>query len=329
MHWFKRNPFFYSLLALLIAGVLGAMWMAARKRAVLVELQNQYEAKSQRLDRLIVRMPSPTKGNLSALEYNYSELYEAYDAVLTDLSLNTYDREQFFGRDPQSKTDAFFEIARYVEEARRMAANAGIAVEREERFGFSAYANVGPVDKDIAMVHRQVSVMRFLLRALFESEVNEFLNIQREDPNAVPVVSLGARNRNERQGDLFRLNPGDSLGTQGVLSSMAFRVTFKSQSISMRNFINRLVDSSLPLVICSIDVSGGEFEEAEYDRTQVAENPFANPDVGDQLIKAAQVPIISENESTFSVTIEFLDEVKRFDPPSVVDAEEGGVDAEV
>lgn len=315
MPWFKSNPVFYTLLSFLIAGVLAGMWFAAQRRAVLVELQDRYKQKSTQLDFLMARVPSPTRGNLEALESNYEDLYEVYEDVLRGLNMNTYDPAVFFGTDPQSKTDAFFEIAHYVEGARRLAAASGVAIGRQERFGFGKYTNVGPVKEEIPIVHRQVVVMRFILGELFASKIDDFVGVQREEPVEGKSTRSASASRNSLRGDIFELERRESVRADEELDSLAFRVTFKSKSISMRQFINRVVESNLPFVICSVHVEAADGKEAGYERSQIADNPFSNPSGGDQLIQAAQIPIITENESTFSITLEFIEPTRAFEAP--------------
>ncbi len=326
MLWFKRNPFFYSSLAVLIVGVLMAMWMVQKRQSTLKDLEKGYVEKSNRLDRFLLRKPSPTGGNLEALNENFTELYEVYEQVLSGLSLNTYDKDRFLGTDPLTRTDAFFEIARYVEDLRKYAVVSNAPVDRSQRFGFSEYTNVGPEEIDISIVHRQVKVMEFLLQALFDSEVSDFVGIQRENPRSIRSVTSGSV-KNSGKGDLFVLDPAESIRTEGVLSSMAFKVTFRSQSLGVRNFINRIIDSSLPFVVCSLAVGSDSDNENRGERGVVADNPFSNPAEGDQIIKAAQVPIVSENQSTFSVTIEFLEEIESFKDIADSVIAEGGSDA--
>jgi len=179
MEWFKRNPFFYSILCLLLAATLGGMWYTSQDREELALLKDQYDRKNQQLQLFLKRSPAPTKANLERLNDNYSELFETFRKVQVSLNLNTYDWDLFFGQAPRSHNDAFFMIAKYVEDARNLAISSGVTVSEDNRYGFSEYENVGPDVEAIGRVHRQAKIMEALLLALFDSGISEFVSIKR------------------------------------------------------------------------------------------------------------------------------------------------------
>lgn len=320
MKWFKRNPVFFTMLLLMACSLVASAWITAERSARLQELVSQYESHMRQLDAYVNRPIAPTRANLEALENNFALLYRQYEKVSSLLNLTTYNEERLFGEPPESSTEAFFQIAEYIASSRKLIAAKEIGFDEESRFGFSAYANKGPAPDEIAKVHRQVRIMEVLIQSLAESGITEFQRIQREpfEGDAVPERRAATERRDHSlTGDLFRIHPHASMERDELIDCLAFRVAFKGQSLSLRNFVNRIVNSSLPFVIRGIEVDLTTPVGEGSERLAIGENPFFNDsEVDRSVIQAAQVPIISENESSFVVTLEFLDMLKQVEPPA-------------
>ena len=300
MEWLKRNPLFYTILCLMLATTLGGMWYASEDRERLKALKEQYETKDRQLQLFVKRSPAPTKANLDQLDRNRRELMESFSQAQTALNLNTYDRELFFGESPASHNDAFFMIAKYVEDARKLAIGSGVDAPDGYRYGFSEYENVGPSPDAIERVHRQAKIMEALLMALFDSGISEFVSIRRE-------ASAPGDSRNGGGTDVFEFAGERSVADSKAFDSLAFQLEFKGQSISLRNFLNRVSSSSLPFAISEIEVRLERETGSEGNRASILENPFAQPSELEDRMSAVRVPIIAENESFFVVTLEFIE----------------------
>ena len=300
MGWFKRNPFFYTILTLLLATTVGGVWYASEGRDELAILKDQYEKKRRQMEMYIARSPAPTKANMEALDRNYARLIEEFESVQSSLNLNTYDRGLFFGQVPESHNEAFFMIAKYVEDVRSMAIGSGVKFPEECRYGFSEYENVGPDSEMVERVHRQSRIMESLLLALFDSGISEFVSIKRES-------SIEGNAVNGEGGDLFNLENDRSIGSTDAFESLAFQLEFKGQSLSLRNFLNRVNRSSLPFSINEIEVRLEGESGLDGNRSAILDNPFARPSETERPMSAVRVPIIAENESFFVITLEFWD----------------------
>ena len=296
----------------MLAAVIASMWMVSKNQGRIDELVLEYERKSAMIDGYLTSIPSPTKANLERLEANYAELYDVFLKASSALNLNTYDPGLFFGSPPSTRTDAFFAIARYVQDMRNLSENNGIAYEAETRFGFEEYVNVGPSEDRIPDIHKQLRIMNILLRSLLDSGISGFVAIQREPEEE---GDPGSRSTGEYRSGPFLTDFKSSVPKEGVFESKGFRLVFKGQSISLRNFLNRIVNSTLPFAINSVEVELTEEEGQKIERTSIVDNPFFNTDLDKSLIEAAQVPIISENESLFVVTVEFISTVQEFEAP--------------
>ena len=322
MGWFKRNPFFYAILSLLLAATVGGVWFASKGRDELAILKEQYENKNRQLQMYIARSPAPTKANLDTLNRNYARLNDEFKKVQASLNLNTYDRDLFFGQAPESHNDAFFMIAKFVDDVRNMATGSGVKVPEDCRYGFSEYENVGPDAELVERVHRQSKIMQSLLLALFDSGISEFVSIKRES-------SVGGDTGKGDGGDLFILKNGRSIGSSEAFNSLAFQLEFKGQSLSLRNFLNRVNSSSLPFSINEIEVRLDRETGSVEGRKAILENPFTRSSETESSMSAVRVPIIAENESFFIITLEFLDLVEVPVTASADKSIEGRKDVEI
>lgn len=287
------------LLAIALLGVFHTSMDADR----LAELKLEYEQKSKQLSLFVNRSPSPTKANLSLLERNLQQLKQEFETSQSTLNLSTFDRGLFFGNPPADSNAAFFMIARFVEDSRRLAQSADIRFEEGYRFGFSAYENVGPSIEAIPLVHKQARILEALLQALVDAGISELVSLERENPE-----DLGsADSKGQRGADFFQAPRGGFIRSTEAFESLAFRLEFKGQSHAMRSFLNRVNGSSLPFNISQIEVQL-ESESGSIDkRSDSLENPFFAPEVVADENSALQVPIISENESRFVVIVEFIE----------------------
>ncbi len=309
----------------MLGAVVASMWMVSKNQQRIDELVLEYERKSGMIDGYLKSVPSPTKANLEELEANYAELYSVFQKASSALNLNTYDPDLFFGQSPPTRTDAFFEIARYAQEMRNLSENNGIVFDSETRFGFEEYVNVGPEPDRIEVVHKQVKIMNILLRSLLDSGISEFVAIQRE-----PYEKSGPSPRfTEYRSGPFLTDFQSCVPDAEVFESQGFRLVFKGQSISLRNFLNRIVNSTLPFSINTVEVELIDEEGQKMDRSAIIDNPFFNTELDSSLIEAAQVPIISENESLFVVTVEFISSAQEFEPPLGVAQRKEGGDVEI
>jgi len=312
MNWLRRNPVFYTALGLLVLAVLVGMWRVSELKERLADLKVEYARKSDQYERFLAREPAPTEANLEALDRNYARLHKAFSRLRAHLNLSTFDPELFFGEPPETATDAFFQIARYVEETRTLAADNQVECSPDKRFGFGAYANVGPKPGHIEPVSKQVKILSFAIPALLESGIAELVNVQRQ-PLESPDRDRAAASPTE--GDHVQLPP--LLGReQESFREIGFRVAFKGQSSSLRNFLNRLANATLPLVVREVEVENFRTEEIRANRRPaLRDNPFSEPALDASALRAAQVPIISENESLFVVAFCFIEQIGEAPEP--------------
>ena len=112
------------------------------------------------------------------------------------------------------------------------------------------------------------------------------------------------------------------MAVPGVLKTYSFRMTFEGQSIALRSFLNRIVNSSLPYAIRDVKVRLANESGSKSELESLAENPFAADDFDGLNRAVATVPIISDNSSRFEVTLEFLELEEVIAEPAVASQED-------
>lgn len=322
MKLFKRNPFFCSLLLVMLAIGVTGVWYLSSLSQELGLLKVQYDAKVAQYSGHIGAKPSPTKANLNAIANNYAELYEVYDRAMRVLNLNTYDRDGMFDSAPESRADWSFEVHKYIDNVRYNALSNGVGFPSDTSFGLSKYSEESPAVEDMELVHRQVTIMTNLLQSLFGSGINSFVSIER----GVPLISKQAKGTSKSarrnsgialNADEFLVSDSMSMAVPGIFDAYAFRVTFNGQSIALRSFLNGIVNSPLPYAIRGIEVKLASESGLKSELETLADNPFALEDAEELSRSVSSVPIISNNSSQFIVTLEFLDLVAEIEEPRV------------
>lgn len=329
MTFFRRYPFFCTLLFLFFGACVTGLWFLSHLGGELSQLKAAFHTKASQYDRYVAARPSPTLSNLEAIEANYDNLYGIYEKSLAILKLNTLDRVSFFGETPVSRADWSFEIHRYKENARYSALSNSIELPIVSEFGFESFSGAPPADQ-MEEIHHQIVVMSSLLDTLFDSGINSFRTIQRGVKPSQKGVSIPSRRPVSglyTEGDFFMVEPGQSIAVPGTLDSYVFRLVFSGQSFALRSFLNRIANSPLPIVVRGVEADLSSESGDKKDLETIAGNPLSNPGLGGRQGSDSAVPIISDNTSLFAVTLEFLELAVEIEQPRIVAIEKGAGDA--
>ncbi len=115
----------------------------------------------------------------------------------------------------------------------------------------------------------------------------------------------------------FSIDPAVSARVPGAIDTLAFSITFRGYTDALREFLNRLAQFELPIVVRSVEVerpSGSETVVAPPRRNEPedifarfgGEESEAQPDRNEG---QGPVPVIEENISEFTVLLEFIEVV--------------------
>jgi len=338
MNWYRHYPGF--AIGLTVCGLVAAggislgveRWMASRAEATRLQ---QRRAELEGMGQV---NPAPTREVAAAIEADLARAQAALAAMKTELSGQPAAVEKLRAvKVPAARTDAFFDLATYVERVKEAAAKAGVQLRPEAaRAGFAQYANEGPETDRIEPVFRQRQLAEHLLNLLLEARPEAIVAIRRERPRTKVEREAEAQALANGQPppapeggdgpDFFTLDPRGSARVPGFVETSAFRLTFQGETAALRLFLNRLAAFELPFLVREIEVEPVSAEDVAADApaaalTAVVALPSAAPAARDAATKApAQTPLVPRSASRFTVTVEHLE---LLTPPPA----EGGAEA--
>lgn len=339
---FKSHPIFYSSLLLIGAVTAGEIWLTFSQRSQAAAVEAEIAQKEQTLAGFAMKSPFPSKENLALVEGDLAQADRTREAIRKTLSSNSEAAARIASATaPATPTDAYFDIANYVERIRESAQKAGIVLSPENRLGFSAYASTGP-DRDlIPAVFLQRQYADYLLGVLITSQPREIVSLQRERPQTAEEKRLAAEaiangqplvapSDSSETGDYFVIDPRTSARVDGFIETSPFRLTFVGTTTALRNLLNQLARFDLPAVVRSVEVApiaGAERSGATPVSTpKPAANPFAlfggggsNTDTAAPAAEAVK-PLVEQTDSRFVVTVEFVGLVDKNAPVAASEA---------
>ncbi len=256
--------------------VLERAWAAATgARATLVQMKHEWDWLARQAPALSPENAAAITADVAAAGHVVAELRAALQG--TDTSL--------FAPPPAKPMDAFFALANFVEKLRLRAAQAQVVLKPDERFGFAAHANEGPVAEQVAVVQLQWLAAQYLVEMLLESRPLALLSVRRERPPGV-----GSRESAE---DFFVMDSPLSRPQPGHVETAAFQLEFTGQTAALRNFLNSLASFRVPAVVRNVEVE----PLATDPLSQTAATPIN---------ARAPVPLVRQNISKFAVTVELI-----------------------
>ncbi|HUG10999.1 MAG TPA: Amuc_1100 family pilus-like protein [Opitutaceae bacterium] len=314
MNSLRNHPLFGGALILLGALCIAEIAFALKFRREAVEAGQLLEARRAELAGTAMLRPFPSPENAAALEAHLESSQRVVAAMRASLRGSPVRASAILSAPPASRTDAFFDLARFVERNRERANSAGVAIRADERFGFSLYANEGPEPDLIPAVHRQKAIVDFLLGVLFDARLRELVSVQREvaripgQEGRAEIVEVAPQN----DATFFSVDPRVTARVPGFVDSTGFRITFVGQTGALRDFLNRIAAFELPVIVRSVEIE--PMPEPQRAQGSAVAAPslasvFGSPaqQPGTPSAATGPVPIVSQNLSRFTVTIEFIE----------------------
>jgi len=326
---FKSNPLFFSSLLALGALTAGQAWLVYSQRTQLSKTNTEIEQKTQTLANFSSQNPFPAQSNLGAIETDLAQAYET-NAEIREVLRATSDIATTMATAavPASSTDAYFDIANFVERIRNAATAAEVKLDEKNRLGFFTYVNTGPEGDLIASVFTQRQHMEYLVDALVKARPAEILTVQRERPltteqqrqvkqaqdsgQPIPQLFTGG----DTNVDYFTIDSLTSARVSNFVNASAYRLTFRGNTLALRALLNELARFELPLVVRSVEVSPMASGAATAASTPAAvqnslASIFGGATAPANAVKAEDKPIVDQTDSRFSVTVEFVSLVDK------------------
>lgn len=286
---FQTHPVFCGLALMAVAAIAAEGWLLVAQRAAAVKTAAQFHRLEQERRTLAGASPFPSAANAAKIAAELAR-HERELAARRSEWLGKTRGPEFRETAPASSTDAYFDLAAFIEETREKARAAGVGLAPDERFGFSAYAHQGPPAGLIAAVFGERQLIQGLVSALIEARPKRLLAVQREPAGNAGAGKNGGAETGVPDPDLFGMDSRLTAREPGRVATTAFRVSFTGQTAVLRAFLHALADLDRPLMVRGIEV--GPMEEG------AGEIPALAPAAG------GPAPIVAQNLSRFTVTVE-------------------------
>lgn len=328
MGFFKRYPIFCIVLVLLLLVLGGGIFLVLQERARVKEAENDYESalrRVQEVSRGVLYDPdtgeriAPTAANRELLKVRLDQVDADLDRIREGMAART-------GKILNDSADEFTflpKLQSFIAKQKAAAAKNQIILQTDEAFGFAKYATraVQPQIEMIPALNRQRQVLDYILNQLIACQPSAILSVERELVEGAPTEE-NTRNRNRvvPDDDVFTIEELVTARANDFIDTSAFRLVFTGRTDVLRNFLNRLAEFELPLIVRSVEVRIA----AEGDQPKQAEKK-SKPNSEDALFalfggsandeeEAAPVevvpgkePVITENISRFTVVIEYVE----------------------
>lgn len=321
MKLLRNHPLFCAIMAVILV-VLGVQLWLVRSLGLRERLlEAEIGSRITEIERLQRQQPGPHEANVQAAQKDFNDNAKVLATMLQVLNVTGPEDLAYFEGEPSTRTDAFFDIASFVDRMRAAAEEAQIQISEDERFGFTIYTNEGPDPELIRPVYRQRRIVEYLLGNLFPARPRALISVQREDPANLlhlgeidapppqPPAPRAGDGRDVVHDDYFVIDPQVSARTPGYVDTMAFKIVFAGQTSALRGFLNSLAAPEIPLVVRSVEVDRNEVQEERQvvrGRRGSRDNSSAQRAAVQTAEESPNVPIVAENISRFTVTVEMF-----------------------
>ena len=329
MESIKKNPVFAAVMLVCLLVFLAGAALAFMAAGAVAKSDKKLRSAERGLEAAHRGEPAPSRDNVKASAQNLADLLEQLKRIRTDLergaSLELSNDGvvvmasiQQFISEANSKLKAHQQMNSATEtmEAAPISTRDGFA------YGFDAYADAATIPANsrvVPLLDKQRQILDVLVNKLIAAHPKAIELIERE--------ALEATGPAEKIPGTFVIDPAATARVPDAIETLAFRVSFKGYTESLRLFLNELAKFDLPIVVRSVEVerpSGSEtvdVKQAEKkDSLESIFGVFGMEDAAEEEAQPeAQKPVITDNLSTFTLLLEFIEVVL----PAETQTEEG------
>ena len=314
MGLFKKNPGFCICCVVAVLVFAGGSALVVMESGKLSKSKKQVASADSQIKGFLYAAPAPTPENVQAAKQNADELSAKLLSIREDLQRGSRLTISNDGARVMSG------LQKYISNYRRQVAKhqaadgeaAPIQVPDDFAFGFEKYLIETDISEDpslVPLLDKQRQVLSYILNQLIASDPAGIQAVERE------LLKVTAAEKSSG----FEINPAISARVPGAIDTLAFRVTFTGYTPALRKFLNNLAQFDLPIVVRSVEVdrptTSGKAAEAKKAKASNIDDIFsvfggASSDSvapTDAPATANQTSVISEIESSFTVTLEFIE----------------------
>ncbi|MDQ8208656.1 Amuc_1100 family pilus-like protein [Coraliomargarita sp. SDUM461003] len=314
MGFLKKNLTFTIVVVICLLAFGAGAYLAFAESGKIDQAKQKITSAESQLNGLRMADPAPSKANVEASEGNVTQLVAELEKIREDLER---------GARIAASTDGIGVMAgiqQFIAEYRRKAAThvdendieSPIELPADFGFGFEQYVDdASPLEdpEKIKVLDMQRHILGYLLDRLYDANPVSIQSVKREVLEQAPLASNA---KGKDQG--FRIEAPVSARVPGAIDTLGFSLSFTGYTSSLRSFLNDLAKFDLPIVVRSIEVERPTGQKAPAARSNNANNLDAifgafggNADAEPEPAEVTKKLVISENTSTFTVVLEYIE----------------------
>ncbi|MGJ8654058.1 MAG: hypothetical protein ACSHX8_12360 [Opitutaceae bacterium] len=318
MSFIKKNLLFCLIILICLLAFGAGAFLAIVESGKVSDAQKQIKSAESQLQSLLVADPAPTSENVAASEQNVMALETALKKIRDDLQRGSSINASSDGVGVMSAIQQH--ITEYQRKATEVVNKEGepapVVTPAKFAFGFEKYIDRGMLDDSdpVAKLDKQRQILSYIIDQLFASNPVGIQAVERELLEGAAETSDDPDSSDKG----FRIDDATSARVPGAIDTMGFSVTFTGYTGSLRSFLNNLADFELPIVVRGIEVKRPAGKATTAAASKSKKNSMddifgafggSSSPAADAPVVEAQKPVISENISSFTVLLEFIEVV--------------------
>jgi len=318
MDFFRKHLAFSIWVILCLLVFAAGLWIVSRERsqADAAELGVQRAVQDARavgagvsVEGDIAEAVFPSQENLTLLQ----DRLQAYRQQLREVREELSPGEDVLGPTTVTEDNFLPRILSFVSRYSALARQNNIRLRENEAFGFSAFVITAqnPRPEHLPTIDKQRRILGYLLSQLFASAPREVSLVRRQAVETSTMPEGQARTYLSRVRDVFEPDPTVSVGRNNeAIETLGFEVRFRGDTAVLQNFLNRLARFEIPVVVRQVSVRPVEIERRRTRERRVEADELLGllgEGEEEEILDPSQIPVITQNESVFTVSIEFVE----------------------
>jgi hypothetical protein len=316
MGLFKKNPVFCILFAVCLLLFTAGSYLVVTLFGSLARPQAQVANVKVQLNDALHSDPAPSAENVEASQQNAEQLRAELQKIRDNLQRGSRLTASTGGVRVMAGIQQYISEFQYKAAVHSVEGGESVVIKtpNDFAFGFETYIDKGVVPEDkaaIPVLDKQRQILSYIVNQLIASDPTGIQKVERE----VLEFDLSAKGSTANVTSGFQINPAISARVPGAINTLAFRVTFTGYTKSLRQFLNELAEFNLPVVVRSVEVNRPT-ESATTAIKKAADGLDAlfagfggssGSSAKTEASQAEQKPVISENVSSFTIVLEFIE----------------------
>ena len=309
MELFKKHILFFSGVSICTVALIAGLVFSIIAALDLNKKSKSFDRTERNLKRMLVASPSPVDENVIASDLNVLKLSEKLESIREELERGVEAEASVDGVRVAAGIQQY--ISKFTTLARTHDSEYGpapIEIPEDFAFGFDRFkleSKVPNDPKEVAMLDKQRDILDFLIGELFATHPTAVLAIKRQTAR-----QFDDKDFDDYYGDpsIFSIGSSVTSKVEGAIDPIAFQISFSGKTNTLRGFLNRLAEFKRPIVVRSINVSRpNETIKRRLNETEEDLESLSSEELEKLKEEGNRDPIVTENISDFTLTLEYIE----------------------